>query len=85
MAILDAYNAGKMIETQLMIDIKSSLVDNLTDRMVDEFRERAEVEIRKEVEQLTLGKVEYLRDMLHFRDEVRVYCEWVNKKDEVSS
>ena len=70
------YNMAKITEEVLLITLKENLINNILDRMVAEFKEKAEQEVKLEVEKLSIEGVETIRDMVEFRDEVKVYCEW---------
>lgn len=76
MATLDRYNVAKITEEALLATLKESVINNIVDRMVIEFKERAKEEVKREVEKLSINKVETFRDLLRMRDEVKVYCEW---------
>ena len=76
MAGVDRYNVIKMVEEALLRNLKASVIDSLVDQMVSEFRDKAEQEVKMEVEKLSVLGVESFRDMAEMRDEVKVYCEW---------
>jgi len=76
MAILDEYNIAKITEESLLATLKENVTNNIVNRMVVEFKEKAEEEVKKEVERLSIDAVETFRDLAEMRDEVKVYCEW---------
>lgn len=76
MASLDEYNFIKMTETMLLTTIKERVVDSIVNKMVADFKEKAEQEVRQEVEKLSIEGVKSFRDMVNLRDEFKVYCEW---------
>ena len=76
MASLDEHNFIKMTETMLLTTIKERVVDSIVNKMVADFKEKAEQEVRQEVEKLSIEGVKSFRDMVKLRDEFKVYCEW---------
>ena len=81
MAQITKYNIIKITEDALMATLKDSLVRNLTNKLVADFKVTAEVEVRAEVEKLSIKGVETFRDLRGMRDEVKVYCEWAGTKN----
>ena len=79
MATVDKHNFIKMTETMLLTTIKESVVNSIVNKMVADFKEKAEQEVRQEVEKLSIEGVESFRDMVKLRDEFKVYCEWNSK------
>jgi len=63
----------------LLTTIKESVVNSIVNKMVADFKEKAEQEVRQEVEKLSIEGVESFRDMVKLRDEFKVYCEWNSK------
>jgi hypothetical protein len=76
MAGIQDYNLMSVVEGELLRTLKSSLYDNLLHKLVEEFKATAEVEVRKEVDKLTVHGVATMRDLAKMRDEVHVYCTW---------
>ena len=76
MATLDKYNVIKVTEDALLCTLKENVIDNIVNRMVAEFKEKAKLEVKKEVERLSVSGVQTFRDLAKMRDEVKVYCEW---------
>ena len=79
MTEVDKHNFIKMTETMLLTTIKESVVNSIVNKMVADFKEKAEQEVRQEVEKLSIEGVESFRDMVKLRDEFKVYCEWNSK------
>ena len=48
------YNMAKITEEVLLITLKENLINNILDRMVAEFKEKAEQEVKLEVEKLSI-------------------------------
>jgi len=70
------HNVFKMTEVALLHEFKKVL----TDRMVAEELQRYEVGLREkitaQIEDLTIGRLETARDLLHARDEYCLYIKW---------
>ena len=80
MSNIDKYNFGKIIEETLKSDLKAVLIHRITESLIAEFKERVEQEVKSEVEKLTIHSVGHFKNMAQMRDEIKVYCEWVEDK-----
>ena len=80
MSNIDKYNFGKIIEEALTSGLKAALIHRITESLIAEFKERVEQEVKCEVEKLTIHSVGHFKNLAQMRDEIKVYCEWVEDK-----
>lgn len=72
-------NAINLLTAQLEGQIKANLHKELTERLVKQFLVEVEDDITDLVSRFSLDRIDKMRDVLHYRDELRVWLAWKDK------
>ncbi len=76
MAKIGDYNPLVEMEKGLLTTVKEEAINNIINKLVGEFKEKAEQEVRREVEKVTIKRIKEYKNVADLRNEIKVYCEW---------
>ena len=75
---MDKYNIAKIVEDALLKQLRPAIADSITNQLMKELEKDIRKIVEVETEKLVIQGVEQIKDMMDFRDELRIYLEWKN-------
>lgn len=73
------HNMLKVMEQHLEKIVKETITENLVKEATAEFQKRFRENLKPLVDNITMGKIEHMKDVMRMREEIHVY---VHHKDE---
>ena len=75
MATVTNYNMIDFIRSGLEIEIKKTLYKDIMEDLLKQVRLDIDKQLKPLVERIVLGRLERVADVIHFRDELKIYIE----------